>query len=66
VKYIPSCHCEVAKGSRGNLRTMEFIPGEKTEIASLTLAMTNLLMHIRTQTGEGPTRNDKIGVFQIS
>jgi len=40
VKYIPSCHCEVAKGSRGNLRIMEFTPREKTEIASLTLAMT--------------------------
>ena len=35
IKHVYYCHCEGAKGSRGNLRIMEFTLREKTEIASL-------------------------------
>ncbi len=37
IKHVYYCHCEVAKGSRGSLRMMEFTLGEKTEVVSLNI-----------------------------
>ena len=37
IKHVCYCHCEVAKGSRGNLRIMEFTLREKTEVVSLNI-----------------------------
>ena len=37
IKHVYYCHCEVAKGSRGNLRIMEFTLREKTEVVSLNI-----------------------------
>jgi hypothetical protein len=37
IKHVYYCHCEVAKGSRGNLRIMEFTLGKKTEVVSLNI-----------------------------